>query len=296
MTKTIRIAIGIAGAGALLASSLAFAAPVVGTGAGLGIKANLSAAGVHASGTASSTVRAEAAAAKLANLISAAVKKADQEIARRIAGLNALLARVNGMQRLSDTEKSTLSTSIQAQISAMNTLQAQIAADASSTTATSSLKTDIQSITKSYRIFALVIPQGAIEAASDRVLTVANTMTDLSTKLQARIASSTSANLSAAQAAFTDMNAKIADATTQAQAAASEVATLTPDNGSSTAMQANQTALKDARSKIQAAQKDLGTARTDAVAIVKALKIKTGSATSTISASSSATTSASASF
>ena len=47
----------------------------------------------------------------------------------------------------------------------MNTLQSQIDADAAAD-ATSSLKTDIQSITKSYRIFALVIPQGTIEAAA----------------------------------------------------------------------------------------------------------------------------------
>ena len=48
-----------------------------------------------------------------------------------------------------------------------------------------------------------------------------------------------------------------------------EVSALVPDQGVQAQMQANTTALKDARSKIQAAQKDLTAARNDATMIVK---------------------------
>jgi hypothetical protein len=58
---------------------------------------------------------------------------------------------------------------------------------------------------------------------------------------------------------------------------------LTPDNGDQAHMQSNETALKDARSKIQAAQQDFVTARKDAIAIVKDLRIS-------VSASASAST------
>ena len=219
-------------------------------------------------------------AAMLAQKITTAQQRADQEIARRITALNALITRINGMQKLSADEKTSLASSTQGQITLMNNLQAQIAADAAANS-TTSLKADIQSITKAYRVYMLIIPQGNIEAAADRVLTVAATLTDLSTKLQARIASST-VNTSGAQAALTDMNAKIADANTQANAANSEVASLVPDNGVQTVMQSNTAALKDARSKIQAAQKDLIAAQKDASTIVKDLRISASiTATST---------------
>ena len=128
--------------------------------------------------------------------------RADDEITRRVNALNALSTRVNAMVRLSATDKSNLSTSIQSQITAMNTLQTQIAADAAANN-TSSLKTDVQSITASYRIFALILPQGAIEAASDRVLTIVGIMNDLSTKFSARIQAAQSAgnNVTAATSA-----------------------------------------------------------------------------------------------
>lgn len=220
--------------------------------------ASLAFAQTSASGTATGR-----GAAALANLITRAKDRADQEITRRINALNALNTRVNDMQKLTADEKAGLSATIQAQITAMQNLEAKIAADAGANS-TSSLKADIQSIAKTYRIFALIIPQGAIEAAADRAMTVASTMQAFAGKLATKITSST-------QATLNDMNAKIADATAQAQAAIAEVASLKPDNGVKTVMQSNLAAMKDARSKIQAAQQDLVAARKDAGAIVKAL-------------------------
>jgi hypothetical protein len=194
------------------------------------------------------------------------------------------------MVRLSATEKSNLSSSIQSQITAMNALQTQIAADATANN-TSSLKTDVQSITASYRIFALVLPQGTIAAASDRVITIVGTMNDLSAKFSARISAAQAAgnNVTAATTALTDFNAKVVDANTQATAAASEVATLTPDNGNATVMASNTATLKDAHAKIVAAQKDFVAARTDAMTIIKALATFKVSAAVNASASASTT-------
>jgi hypothetical protein len=154
----------------------------------------------------------------------------------------------------------------------MNILQAQIASD-DAANSTSSLKTDVKSITASYRIFALILPQGTIEAAADRVLAIVGTMTDLGTKFSARISAAQSAgnDVTAANVTLTDFNAKVSDATIQANAAASEVASLTPDNGNATVMASNTAALKDARSKIQAAQQDFVAARADATTIIKNL-------------------------
>lgn len=215
-----------------------------------------------------------------------AVGSANKEIDRRLTALSALSARVNAMVRLSATDKTDLSVQIQAQIAAMNSLQAQIATDVSND-ATSSLKSDIQSITKSYRIFALIIPQGDIEAMSDRVLTIVGDFDAVATKLQTRIsaAQSSGANVSSAVSALADMNAKTSDASVKAQAAVSETSGLQPDNGVSTVMASNTAALKDARSKLQAAQQDLVAARKDAGSIIKTLEDLKVSASSTTSAS-----------
>ncbi len=175
---------------AILISASALPASAVGLGLGVSASGSASAGGVG--------VGVSAGAALRAQLISKAHDRADQEITRRVNALNALNTRVNAMVRLSAEEKGSLSSTIQSQITFMNNLQAQIATDAAADS-TSSLKADIQSITKSYRIFALVIPQGAILAASDRVETIGGLFTSFAAQLQTRI--------TAAQAAGNDMDA-----------------------------------------------------------------------------------------
>lgn len=253
---------------AIVAASAAVPALAKTTGLGLGV-------GVSAS----ATVNARA------NLIANAQGRADQEITRRLDALNTLEARINAMTRLSSSTQSSLAATIQAQITALTTLKAKIAADASANS-TSSLKTDIQSITKSYRIFALIMPQIAIDAAADRIEAVGGTMTTLAGKLQTRITDAQTAgtNVSSSVSALADMNAKIADANVQAQAAINEVSALKPDNGDQATMHANTAALQDARSKIVVAQHDLNTARQDAQTIIVALVQLNGGANASTSA------------
>jgi hypothetical protein len=255
------------------------------TGAALPVFAATS-VGLGASVSGSGAAVSVSAQTRLAAVIGNITTKANAEITRRINALNALSTRVNAMVKLSTTEKTSLSANIQTQLTAMTTLQTQIAADAAANN-TSSLKTDIKSITGSYRIFALVIPQGAIEAASDRVLDTQSIMVDLGTKLSTRLSAAQSAgnNVTAAEAAMTDFNAKVSDSNTQATAAASEVAGLTPDNGNATLMASNTATLKDARAKILVGQKDLIAARADAQTIIKALATFKVSANASTSAS-----------
>ena len=199
-----------------------------------------------------------------------AITRADQEIQRRSDALAALSARVNAMVKLSDSQKAAIATSIQSQISALAALKTKVDADTDAAT----LRADVQSITKSYRIFALVIPQGAILAASDRAMTLADSMDTLAAKLQARIsaAAAAGADVSAMQTAYADFTSKTADAKVQAAAAVSGTANLTPDNGDQAAMQANHQALVAARANIKTASQDIAAARRDAGVIVKALK------------------------
>lgn len=226
--------------------------------------------------------------AKVEARISTAKSHADQEIDRRISALNDLNTRVQAMAKVSADEKTSIANSVSSEISDLTTLKAKIDADADIT----SLKTDIKSITGSYRIFMLIIPQGRIEVASDRVKSVADLLTSFSAKLQSRIsdAQASGKDVTSLSASVTDMNAKIADANAQADAAVTLVANLKPDNGDKTTMTANSTALKSARADIASATKDLQAARADSNTIVRGLHSIGASANA--SASSTATSQA----
>jgi hypothetical protein len=219
------------------------------------------------------------ASAKLQARITKAQQRADQEIDRRNRALNTLNTRVQAMSKVSGPEKSAIATAVQNEISNLTSLKVKIDAD----TDINTVKTDIKSITAGYRIFMLVIPEGNIEVAGDKIHTVADVMITFSLKLQTRISAAQSAgkDVAALSASLADMNAKIADAKVQADAAVALVANLTPDSGDTTKMQANNQSLADARGKIKLAMSDLQAARQDVNTILKGLKSINASASST---------------
>ena len=224
----------------------------------------------HIDGTsvsASSTIRAQ-------DKTSTEQTRGDAEIAERITSLTALTARVSQMVHLTADEKTQINATIQGDINTLTTLKASIDTD----TASSTLAADLQSITKGERIYLLVEPQVLILATADRAESIGAMFTTLSSKISARL--STSPN-SSASALLTDLNAKVADSNVQASAALSETASLTPDNGTASIQASNTAALKDARTRIQAAQKDLRAAQQDALQIVKLLMSAKASASAT---------------
>ncbi len=208
--------------------------------------------------------------------------KADEAIDKRIADLNKIISRFGEMKKLTGDEQASLTASINAQISTLTTLKAKIDAD----TDTATLKADIQSITKDNRTYLVVLPQGRILAASDRIQTIIAQAQGLETKLQARITAAQTAgkDVSAANTAFADMKAKLADANIQATAAVSETSNLKPDGGNAIIEASNKAALKDAAAKIKAATQDLAQARADIGAIVKATGSSDSSANATVQA------------
>lgn len=198
------------------------------------------------------------------------ISRADQEIDRRIQSLNALKLRIQAMKKISNGTKSDLSSTIQDQVTALTDLQSGIDTE----TDLDALRSDVQSITKSYRVYALVIPQGTVLAAADRVLTLADSMDKLAAKLDARLsaAETSGQEVSQARGVLSDMQGQIADARLKAQATSDAVSQLTPDNGDAAKMQSNLTALKDARTQIKNAHGELRGCRQDANDIIGVLK------------------------
>jgi hypothetical protein len=254
---------------------LASAFPLVAS-AQVGVSADAS-VGVNGTGV--------GATANVSTRLTTIIARGDADIAARITALNNLNTRVQSLKNVSGTEKANILAEVQTNSTGLTTLKSKIDADTAVTTA----QTDDKSIFGSFRIYALVIPQGYITASADRIDTVVSLMTNISAKLQARITADQSAgkNVTALQASLTDLNAKIADAHAQAGVAASGVASLVPDQGDQTKLAANTAALKSARATIKVGTQDLQTARTDAKSIMTGLK-SLGASTS-VSASTTAT-------
>lgn len=211
--------------------------------------------------------------------ISKLKEKAKQEIDRRITSLENLKNRINSMTKLSESNRTSLTSTIDTQISELNSLESKIEAE----TELDTLKEYVKSITQSYRIYALVIPKGAVMAAGDRVIAIAEALTQLGTKMQTAIdeAKATEADVSKAETAMKDFSSKLIDAKSKAQAAIDAVSTLSPDGGDKDKMQSNLDALKSAKEKIKDAHEDIVAARKDATEIVKILKALNGSETQT---------------
>jgi hypothetical protein len=207
--------------------------------------------------------------------VSTIISRADTEITQRVADLNDLIPRIESMKKISIVEQNYLTTTIQNEVNALNSLKAKVDAD----TIMSAARTDYQSITKSYRIYALVLPQTRIIAASDRVLTIVDSMNTVGAKVKSRIANITGTNAGTLNSELSDFYAKVSDASTQAKAASDEVTPLKPDQGNKTVIQSNTAALKDARSKIKTASDDLVAARKDIGDIVNYLKENASTAT-----------------
>jgi chromosome segregation ATPase len=196
--------------------------------------------------------------------------KGDTEITARVSSLNQLSANIQAMKNVSASDKVTIESTISSEISNLTTLKNKI--DASTETA-ADLVTDVESITKDYRVYLLVLPQERITASVDAAFSVTTSMQELSVILQTRITQAQSAghDMTAAQAALNDLNAKVADAKTQASAALAEVANLVPDQGDATVQASNTAALKDANAKLNIVSNDFTAARADISLIEKAV-------------------------
>jgi hypothetical protein len=227
----------------------------------------------------SASVSAEASAlVKSGASLSTLISKGDSAIATRIAALTDLSTRIGEMKNVSASEKTSLQANISTEIGNLTGLKATVDAATSKVT----LVTDLKTITSDYRIYLLILPQGRIAAASDRITSIVSLMQQLSPKLSARITAAQTAgvNVSAAQSAYTDMQTQITAANTASQAALSETITLTPDQGNTTVQASNTAAIKDAAAKIKTATADLKAARADMTTIESAVKGSAGASAS----------------
>lgn len=189
----------------------------------------------------------------------------------RVTSLTKLETRIEANKVLSADQKAALTAKADSSISAMNALKAKIDAD----TVLATLVADVQSITKDYRIYVVVHPQIRIGVKDDVTIAKHNSYVTLGADLQAKINGAvwvSQTDKAAAQAALDDMNAKIADAQAQANAANAEVLNLHPDHGDKAVRASNKAAVADAKAKIKAAGIDMKAAKADVKTVRNLLK------------------------
>lgn len=251
---TMNIKQKIAGVLVPAAAILAFAAPALavevstGTSASVGVKAE----------------------AKLTTLETKAVEKASAQIDARVARLNEFSARISGMKLVTAEAKASLATTVEKTVADLTALKAKIATD----TTAAEIRADMQAVTATNRVYALIMPKLHILVAVERANMIADMMTAFNTKIQPRIdaAKAEGKDTTAIVAAQTNMAAKLADVKIQTTAAVGYVANLTPDNGDKAILAANNTALAKARADLRVADSDLKAARKDISTIITTLK------------------------
>lgn len=220
---------------------------------------------------------------------SSLVDKSDKEIEKRIKDLSSLNTRIGDMKNVTDEEKKSLSDSIESEVSNLNDLKEKIGSSTDMTT----LKTDVASITKDNRIYALVIPKMHILAANDKAMTLINMLEVIKSKLQTRISDAQTAgkDVTTLNTKLADIGAKLSDATSLSGSITSGISGLTPDLGNKTIMASNEAALKAARKNLSMIQADLSAVRKDINAITKGIKGVGPSSTSATPSTSTTSTS-----
>lgn len=173
-----------------------------------------------------------------------------QELTRRINALNKVLGKISGLKRLTADQKSTLTSQVNTEITALTNLKTKIEGD----TDIATLETDKKSIINEYRVFALFIPKIHILAVADSILNIVDNVTNnWLPKLKER-----AIGVAGADAILADMETNLNDAKTQAQGAIDAVMPLTPSG-----YPGNKETLKSARDMLVKARQDLAKVRHD---------------------------------
>jgi hypothetical protein len=186
-------------------------------------------------------------------------------IDRRVAELDVLTTRVGASKQVSDSHRTALNDTIASAKSGLTSLRGTIAADSDLKT----LRADCEKIVSDYRIYALRVPQTHLVLGFDTESAAIAKLDDAEQKLSAAIDDAAAHGKDTTHAAqlLSDMQAKLADATTQVSGKADAVIGLQPADWN-----ADHGVLTPYVGSFRSARIDLRAAAQDAKGIVAALK------------------------
>jgi hypothetical protein len=225
----------------------------------------ITALGMSSASTVSAATLSSALTERQQARLQVIISKGDLEITRRLTKLQALTSKINGITRLSASDKTALSNEVTTTISGLTTLKAQLDGE----TTLEGAKTDAANIYSEYRVYALVVPKIHLIRAADSQQVTEAKLSALASKLQSRITVAKEAGKDTAdlQSKLDDMNSKV----TAAQAISTKVQSLVIDLQPSD-YNSNHSILSGYSVQLKTAHADNLAAYTDAKAIVASLK------------------------
>lgn len=200
--------------------------------------------------------------------LSTIISRGDQEIQRRLTALNAAAKTLAQTEKLSATDKQTLTDEVNTTISGLTTLKAKLDAD----TTLADARVDAKSIVTGYRVYALVLPKVRLVKVADGQIALESKFEELSATFLHRFAELKSAgqDVSALEAALSNMNMKTQSAQEVSTVVQAKVISLQPSDYNS-----DHTILVGYRDQLKSAHDDLVAARDYAKSIVDGIKALT---------------------
>lgn len=144
------------------------------------------------------------------------IKRADTLIGNRIKSLNVILTRIQNDKRLTDAQKSSLSSTVQTSITGLTALKTKIDADTDVNTAFD----DAKQIFTTYRIYEILEPKIRLTITLQNFLTMVNRMQIYVPQLQTLISNlqSQGKDVSALSPLLTDVSTQLSSITTAVNA------------------------------------------------------------------------------
>jgi hypothetical protein len=192
-------------------------------------------------------------------------QRAQVAIATRLSALHVALTAVNTNPSITASDKTTLTTTLNGDLTGLSTLGQKIQAD---TTASQALA-DYQTIFSGYRVFALALPKVRYAAACDDVTAgVLPRLNDANARLSALLAGpDQSKDLPPVQAAMQDLATQLKNIATSTTGLSASVLALTPAEWN-----ANHAILAGPRQTLEGVRADVHAARQDVITAVTAIK------------------------
>ena len=195
--------------------------------------------------------------------VEASKKVAAAAITRRVLALRELTTAAKSIVRLSDADRSALTTQLQDQVNGLSSLNAKIQGDTDEAT----VRADGGRIVTDYRVYVLTIPKARGVVVSDIELNAADRLTKLADRLAKAIDQATGKDTSKAKTDLASLRARLASATS----------TVTPLPAALLALQAagypaNRTTLEQTRTSLRTGRAALAESATLARQLIADLK------------------------
>jgi mannose/fructose/N-acetylgalactosamine-specific phosphotransferase system component IIB len=188
---------------------------------------------------------------------------------KRIARLEAMRTRLEQMKKISNAAKTLLGNEIKKIEDELLALKEKIAASADF----SEIKQEINSISKSYKAYTMVMPRAQLMSAAERINSLSDKLENIAKDYETRIGNVQSQQeQDSLKKTLVLMKTNIASARTKAQEALTALNAINTANPDKEAMKLIIAALKDARQKVKDGHKYLIDARKNAHDINLALK------------------------